>query len=68
MSYELIHELQNDPDTMPFQSNSWADLNGLQDDDGVEQIFGCYLRGGPAEEVHGAILITAVHDLTESAE
>ena len=63
--YELIRELQDDPDTQPLQSNSWADLNGLRDENGVEEVFGCYFRAGPFEEVHGLILATALHDRAE---
>jgi hypothetical protein len=49
MLNELMRELQSDPDIAPFQSDSWADLNGLQDEHGVEEIFMCYFRAGPAE-------------------
>jgi len=61
MIYDLMRELRDDADIAPLQSNSWADLNGLQDEGGVEEIFGCYFRAGPAEEVHGMALVTALH-------
>lgn len=64
--YELLRWLENEPGVQALQSNSWADLNGLRDHDGVEAIFDCYFQFGMAEEqIQGTALVTALHNRDE---
>lgn len=65
---ELIDDLHNDPEIPALQTNTWTDLNGLRDEDGVEEIFGCYFRVGDAGEVQGVMLVSALHDRAEGNE
>ena len=61
-SYEFIRNLHNDPAIATLQTNSWTDLTGQQDENGVEEIFGCHFSMGAEGAVQGMILVSALHD------
>lgn len=61
-SFDFIRDLQNDAEIPALQINSWTDLTGQRDEDGVEEIFGCYFRVGAEGVVQGMILVSALHD------
>jgi len=61
-SCNFIRDLQNDADIPALQINSWTDLTGQRDEDGVEEIFGCYFRVGAEGVIQGMILVSALHD------
>lgn len=60
-SCSFIREIQNDTEIPALQTNSWTDLTGQRDEDGVEEIFGCYLRVRAEGVVQGVILVSALH-------
>lgn len=64
-SYELIGDLQNDPDIPAIQINSWTNFDDTRDEDGVEEIFGCHFRMRTEGIIQGMLLVTALHDRTD---
>jgi len=64
-SYQFIRDLHNDPGVPTIQTDSWTDLTGQRDENGVEEIFGCHFSVGAAGVVQGMILVTALHEHTD---
>lgn len=62
VSCDFIRDLQNDAEIPTLQINSWTDLTGQRDEDGVEEIFGCHFRVGDEGVVQGMILVSAFHE------
>lgn len=61
-SCDFIRDLQNDAEIPTLQMNSWTDLTGQRDDDGIEEIFGCYFRVGDVGMIQGMTLVSALHE------
>lgn len=60
-SCDFIRDLQNDTEIPALQTNSWTDLSGQRDEDGVEERFGLFFRVGEEGVVQGMQLVSALH-------